>query len=92
MQRRPLPPPKASNKQIQEYTAAVLRGQKSQHVIPNPDGGWTVKRLGVPKSSRAFATQLEAIRYGKAIAQHDKTELFIHGKDGHIRARNSYAQ
>lgn len=91
MYKRPLPAPRASNKQIQSYVDAALRGQKSHHVLPRGEGGWVVKRLGASDTPRTFATQSEAIRYGKSIARDDKADLFIHGKNGRIRERASYA-
>jgi hypothetical protein len=35
-------------------------------------------------------TQADAIKAGTKIAQNQKTELYIHGRDGRIRERNSY--
>jgi len=37
-----------------------------------------------------FDTQSEAIEAARKIAEKQKTELYIHGKDGRIRDRNSY--
>jgi len=37
-----------------------------------------------------FATQEAAIEAGTKRAQTDKVELLIHGRDGQIRARNSF--
>jgi len=76
------------NPQAREYLSAVKRGQKNQHVVP-ADSGWKVKSAG---SSRAktFKTQKEAIKSARNIAINKKSELFIHGKDGRIRDRNSY--
>lgn len=89
MNKQPLRPAKATNQQIQSYVAAAKRGLQSQHVIRSSNG-WSVKRAGALRASRTFATQSEAIRYGKSVARSGKTELFIHGTDGRIRERNSY--
>lgn len=60
-----------------------------QHVVPN-GSKWSVRRAGASKASRTFATQAEAIDKARDTAQKQKTELFIHGRDGRIRERNSY--
>lgn len=60
-----------------------------QHVVPNGDR-WSVRRAGASKASRTFDTQGEAIERAREIAQNQATELFIHGRDGRIRERNSY--
>jgi uncharacterized protein YdaT len=60
-----------------------------QHVVPNGKK-WRVRKSGASKASGVFATQEEAIREAKKIAKNQGTELYIHGKDGRIRERNSY--
>ena len=64
-------------------------GKQTQHVVRHDDG-WALRRSGSSKATRTFQTQAEAIRYGKQVAQNQGTELFIHGKNGQIRERNSY--
>ena len=63
---------------------------KPIHVVPDPDKGWNVEREGASRVSRHCDTQGEAIDVGRNIAQRDKTELSIHGKDGRIRQKDSY--
>jgi hypothetical protein len=60
-----------------------------QHVVPNGTK-WSVRRAGAAKASGTFATQAEAIAKARVVAQNQKTELFIHGRDGRIRARDSF--
>jgi uncharacterized protein YdaT len=60
-----------------------------QHVVPN-GSKWNVRRAGASKASGTFATQREAEKRATEIAKHQKTEVFIHGRDGRIRERNSY--
>jgi hypothetical protein len=60
-----------------------------QHVVPN-GSKWSVRRAGASKASRTFATQGEAIAKARDNARKQKTELFIHGRDGRIRERDSY--
>jgi len=59
-----------------------------QHVVPN-GGKWSVRRAGASRASGTFATQREAIDRAKDIAKNQGTELFIHGRDGRIRERDS---
>ncbi len=60
-----------------------------QHVVPKGNK-WSVRRAGASKASGVFATQKEAIRKAREIAKKQKTELYIHGRDGRIRDRDSY--
>lgn len=62
---------------------------KGQHVVPR-DGGWAVRRSGSDKVTRMFETQREAISAAREIARNQRTELYIHGRDGLIRERESY--
>jgi len=63
--------------------------KKGQHVVPN-GGKWSVRRSGSARASGTFRTQEEAISKAKDIAKNQQTELYIHGRDGRIRERNSY--
>lgn len=60
-----------------------------QHVVPN-GSKWSVRKAGASRASGTFETQVEAIARARDVAQKQQTELFIHGKDGRIRERNSY--
>ncbi|WP_300399481.1 DUF2188 domain-containing protein [uncultured Sphingobium sp.] len=67
----------------------VHMSRKGQHVVPT-ERGWSVKKAGSAKSTSVHATQAEAIAAATLIARNQKTELYIHGRDGRIRERNSY--
>lgn len=62
----------------------------NQHVTPHPNGGWQVKSAGAKKATVRTNTQAQAINYGRQIAINQNSELFIHNKQGQIRARSSY--
>ncbi len=64
---------------------------KGQHVVPR-NGKWAVRRAGAAKASGTYGTQKEAISEARKLAQSQKTELYIHGRDGRIRERNTYGQ
>lgn len=63
--------------------------RKGQHVVPSASG-WSVQRAGASRASSTHATQQEAIAAATRIARNQGTELYIHGRDGRIRERNSY--
>ena len=77
--------PKKGTAAVKKYVEAL----KGKHVAPSPDG-WKVKSSGAKKASKVFVTKAEAIKYAKIIAKKQRAELFVHGKDGRIRERNSY--
>ncbi|MEP1075186.1 DUF2188 domain-containing protein [Leptolyngbya sp. PL-A3] len=62
---------------------------KAIHVIPHPRG-WAVKVEGASRVLSVHPTQAEAIARGREIARNRGAELFIHGRNGRIRARDSY--
>lgn len=62
----------------------------SKHVVPSSSGGWAVKNSGATRASRTFETQAQAIDYGREAAKKSQTELYIHGRDGTIKNKNSY--
>lgn len=66
----------------------MARG-KDQHVVPHKNG-WAVKGGNNTKATVVTATQKEAISAAEAIARNQKSDTKIHGRDGKIRAGNSY--
>ena len=63
--------------------------KKGQHVVPS-GGKWSVRKAGASRASGTFDTQKEAVKKATDIARNQKTEVYVHGKDGRIRERNSY--
>lgn len=66
------------------------RGPETHHVVPNPDGGWDVKRGGGERASGHFDTKKEAIDYGREVSRNQGTELRIHNLDGTISQSDSH--
>jgi hypothetical protein len=62
---------------------------KNQHVVKHPKG-WAVKGAGNSKATKVTSTQKEAIFIAEQIARNQKSDTKIHGRDGKIRAGNSY--
>lgn len=65
--------------------------KKGQHVVPS-HGGWSVKKAGASRASSTHSTQAEAIEAATRVARNQRSELYIHGRDGRIRERNSYGK
>ncbi|MEG1669389.1 DUF2188 domain-containing protein [Chryseobacterium sp.] len=63
---------------------------KNQHVTPHPEGGWQIKGAGNERATKRTDTQAEAISIARSIARNQESELFIHGKNGQIRERDSF--
>jgi hypothetical protein len=64
--------------------------RKTHHVVHNPNGGWNVKKGGASRASKSFQNQTDAIDYAKSVAKKNRSELFIHRRDGTIRKRSNY--
>jgi len=60
----------------------------NQHVVTH-DGRWAVRGEGNSRVTSIHDTQQEAIDAGREIARNQGGELFIHGRDGQIRERDS---
>lgn len=65
--------------------------KKNQHVTPHSEG-WAVKGEGNGRASSVHETQAEAIGAAKQIAINQGSELFVHGRNGQIRERNTYGK
>ena len=64
--------------------------RRSHHVVPNPDGGWNVKKGGATKASVHCDTKKEAIDRGRDISRNQQSELVIHNRDGKIAESDSH--
>jgi hypothetical protein len=65
--------------------------KSSVHVITDSNGGWSVRKSGAAKATKAFETQKEAVSFARSDAKKGGRELFIHGRDGSIQQRSSYS-
>jgi Uncharacterized protein conserved in bacteria (DUF2188) len=76
-----------------EYHGAKFRGsmtKKSQHVIPNLKGGWSVKSKGALRAVKSFDTQADAVSWARSKSRKAGSSLVVHGRDGTIRSWDSY--
>src|ERR1700731_1469565 len=62
---------------------------RNQHVVPRGGGG-AVKAEGGQRASSIHGTQREAIDRGREVSRNQRSELFVHGRDGRIRERDSH--
>ena len=62
---------------------------KNQHVVTHK-GDWAVRGAGNEKPTAVVSTQKEAIVIAQKIARNQGSDTKIHGRDGKIRAGNSY--
>ena len=65
--------------------------KKGQHVVPS-GGRWSVRTAGAKRASGTFETQREAIDSARERARRQGSEVYVHGRDGRIRERSSFAR
>ena len=66
--------------------------KKSTHVVPDPNGGWSVKKGGATRATKRFDNQRDAITYARNISRNEGAEFVIHRQDGTIRSKESYGR
>ena len=62
---------------------------KSQYVVPRGNR-WAVRKAGAERVTRHFDTQQEALEAARRIARNQGSDVYIFGRDGLIRGRDSY--
>src|SRR5262249_41948283 len=63
---------------------------RDYHVIPSPNGGWSVRREGAERATSVFHRKSDAMEYGRRLARRSQTELIEQGRDGRIRDSASH--
>jgi hypothetical protein len=64
---------------------------KYRHVIASIGGGWSVYASDASRASRRFDRQSDAVRYARDLARRERTDLYVHRRDGTVRHKDSYA-
>lgn len=64
----------------------------SHHVVPDPQGGWNVKKGGSAKASNHYGTKDAAVAKAREISRNQGSELYIHRKDGTIQRKASHGR
>lgn len=70
----------------------MSKGLKTHHVVPNPTGGWNVKRGNAQRVSSQHDTKRQAIDSARAVSRSQGTELRIHNRDGRIASSDSHGR
>lgn len=86
MTKRKLRAIRTGTSSVKKYVGAM----NGQHATPDGRGDRQVKRSGSERASKVFSTQQEAIAFAREVAMNQQTELFVHGRNGQIRERNTY--
>lgn len=63
-----------------------------QHVVPDRKSGWSVRKEGASQATKTFKSQGAAVTYAREIALKNKTDLYVHNRDGTIREMRSYGK
>jgi hypothetical protein len=66
--------------------------RKTHHVVPDPDGGWNVKKGGSSRASKHFDIKERAIDWAREVSRNQGTELVIHRRDGTIAQKDSHGR
>jgi hypothetical protein len=64
--------------------------KKDYWTSPRSEGGWAVRRTGADKAASVHDSQEDAWKEAKRLARGAGSEAILQGRDGQIRARNSY--
>lgn len=66
--------------------------RNERHVVPNPNGGWDVRKPGSSRSSGHSDTQADAINRARGIVRNvGGGEVVIHRPNGRIRDSDTIA-
>ena len=68
---------------------ANKKGPDTHHVVPNPSGGWDVRRGGASRASAHADTKQAAVDRAREISRNQETELRIHNRNGRIGSSDS---
>jgi len=59
-------------------------------VEPRPDGRWAVQTDGTQRADSLHQRKADAMRRGRELAEHKRTELVIKGANGRIVGKDSH--
>lgn len=62
----------------------------SYHVVPAPNGGWSVRKYGSDRATRHFETKEVAEAWARELSIKLKSELVIHKRDGTILRKDTF--
>lgn len=68
----------------------MSKAPNSRHVVPNPAGGWDVKKPSAERASAHYRTQDAAVDRARQILHNSGGgELNVHDRHGQIRAKDT---
>lgn len=62
----------------------------NQHVVYRGHNEWAVRKENAGRNTIVVDNQQKAFGIARKIARNHGSEVFIHGRDGKIRERNTY--
>lgn len=68
----------------------MKKKSNTHHVVPNPNGGWDVKRGNSSRASSHHDTKKDAVDIGRQVSRNQETEFKIHNKNGRISQSDSH--
>lgn len=68
-----------------------MSAKKDQHVVRSADGNWAVRSTGAVKASKVFSSKDLAVSHARTLARSASTGVYIHGDDGRVLTKDSYA-
>ena len=66
--------------------------KKQHHIVPNPEGGWDIKKPRAERSSGHFDRKNDAVDRGRDISRNQGTELVILNTGGKISRSDSHGK
>lgn len=66
--------------------------KKANHITTTNEKYWRVVKSGADRASRKFDNKSDAIKYGIMLSKKEKTDLFIHKKNGMIENSKSFSK
>jgi uncharacterized protein YdaT len=69
-----------------------MTNKATYHVVPHIEGGWAVRKSGAIRASAKFDKQNDAIKRAQELSKQNRTELYIHRKDGTVAQKDSYSK
>lgn len=73
------------------FTVNELKMEKQSNQVIPTHAGWVVKKSRSTRASRVFETKDKAVEYAEKLSKKEKTDLYIHEKNGMVRDRKSFA-
>lgn len=64
--------------------------RKTHHVVPDPNGGWNLKKGGGERAIKHFGRKSDAVDHGRQVSINQQSEFIIHKKDGTIQKSDSH--